>query len=163
MIMSSSPGGSHSSGSSTAQISISGSDEQQMKSDLRQRKRKVSNRESARRSRMRKQNHLDGLLTQASQISKDNSCILANLNVIRQMCINVEGENSVLRAQMDELTHRLNSLNEIIGCLNQIDNYGNAVVDQMMMMKTMNGDDLFNPWNLMYLNQSVCAGNMVMY
>ncbi|URD74417.1 ocs element-binding factor 1 [Musa troglodytarum] len=55
-------------------------------------KRKRSNRESARRSRMRKQKHLDGLTAQIGQLRKENS-------------------------QMVELRNRLQSLNDILHCL----------------------------------------------
>ncbi|XP_047318559.1 bZIP transcription factor 11-like [Impatiens glandulifera] len=123
---------------SSAHISVSGSDEDQ----LRQKKRKISNRESAKRSRMRKQQHLDELMDQVSRLNKENACVLTNLNVTRQMCLKVEAENSVLQAQVTELTHWLISLKRIIG------NSNNDMVDldeQMMMM--MNGDDFFNMWN----------------
>ncbi|XP_073306666.1 bZIP transcription factor 44-like [Primulina huaijiensis] len=86
--------------------------------DQKKRKRMESNRESARRSRMRKQKHLDDLLAQVSQIKKENNEILNNINITTQHYLNVESENSILRAQMLELSQRLHSLNEILGHIN---------------------------------------------
>lgn len=82
--------------------------------DDSKRKRMESNRESARRSRMRKQKHLDDLNSQVSQLRNENNQILAGISVATQHFLNVEAENSILRAQMTELSHRLESLNEII-------------------------------------------------
>ncbi|XP_073021164.1 bZIP transcription factor 44-like [Primulina eburnea] len=86
--------------------------------DQKKRKRMESNRESARRSRMRKQKHLDDLLAQVSQIKKENNEILSNINITTQHYLNVESENSILRAQKLELSQRLHSLNEILGHIN---------------------------------------------
>ncbi|XVF59686.1 hypothetical protein PTKIN_Ptkin07bG0295900 [Pterospermum kingtungense] len=86
--------------------------------DERKRKRKLSNRESARRSRMRKQKHQDDLTAQVSQLTKDNSQILTSVDITTQLYVNMEAENSVLRAQMAELSTRLQSLNEIVDFIN---------------------------------------------
>lgn len=109
--------GTISSGSSGLQNSGSEEDLQQLM-DQRKRKRMISNRESARRSRMRKQKHLDDLMAQVSQLRKENNQIITGMNVTTQHFLNVEAENSVLRAQVSELTHRLQSLNEIIDFMN---------------------------------------------
>ncbi|VVA95351.1 unnamed protein product [Arabis nemorensis] len=82
--------------------------------DERKRKRKQSNRESARRSRMRKQKHLDDLTSQVGHLRKENSQIVAGIAVTTQHYVTIESENSVLRAQLLELNHRLNSLTEIV-------------------------------------------------
>ncbi|TKY75181.1 Ocs element-binding factor 1 [Spatholobus suberectus] len=82
--------------------------------DERKNKRKQSNRESARRSRMRKRNHLDDLTKQVTQLTKDNGEILATIDIATQYYLNVEAENSVLRAQTGELSQRLQSLNYIV-------------------------------------------------
>ncbi|XP_073308720.1 bZIP transcription factor 44-like [Primulina huaijiensis] len=81
--------------------------------DQRRRKRMISNRESARRSRLRKQKRLDELMAQVSELRKENRQILTRLNVTTQHYMNVEAENAVIRAQAAELSHRLQSLNEI--------------------------------------------------
>ncbi|KFK41975.1 hypothetical protein AALP_AA2G196000 [Arabis alpina] len=82
--------------------------------DERKRKRKQSNRESARRSRMRKQKHLDDLTVQVNHLRKENSQIVAGIAVTSQHYAAIEAENSVLRAQLLELNHRFNSLTEIV-------------------------------------------------
>lgn len=82
--------------------------------DIRKRKRMVSNRESARRSRMRKQKLLDDLTAEMNNLRAENHHLLTNINVVTHLYLKVESENSVLRAQMSELDHRLHSLNQII-------------------------------------------------
>jgi len=49
--------------------------------DQRKNKRKQSNRESAKRSRMRKQKHVDDMMSQGSQLTKDNSEILKHSTI----------------------------------------------------------------------------------
>ncbi|KAG2298322.1 hypothetical protein Bca4012_009525 [Brassica carinata] len=82
--------------------------------DERKRKRMLSNRESARRSRMRKQKHIDDLTAQINQLSSDNRQILTSLTVTSQLYTKIQAENSILTAQMAELSSRLESLNEIV-------------------------------------------------
>ncbi|KAE9447327.1 hypothetical protein C3L33_20808, partial [Rhododendron williamsianum] len=77
-----------------------------------------SNRESARRSRMRKQRHLDDLTAQVAELRKENNRIITSVSVTTQQFLSVEGENSILRAQVAELSHRLQSLNEIASFVN---------------------------------------------
>ncbi|KAK4477125.1 hypothetical protein RD792_016335 [Penstemon davidsonii] len=78
----------------------------------------ISNRESARRSRLRKQKQLDELMAQVARLRKENQQIMNGLNETSQHYVNVEAENTILRAQADELSHRLQSLNEIVNGLN---------------------------------------------
>ncbi|KAI3716116.1 hypothetical protein L6452_23214 [Arctium lappa] len=102
-------------GSGSYLVQNSGSEEDlQQLMDQRKRKRMISNRESARRSRLRKQQHLDELATQLSQLRKENNLILSSVSITTQHYMSVEEENCVLRAQVAELSHRLQSLNEII-------------------------------------------------
>ena len=113
-----SPGGSgtYSSGSSSLQNSGSEGDRDIM--EQRKRKRMISNRESARRSRMRKQKHLDDLASQLTQLRSQNQQLLTSVNLTSHKYLAVEAESSVLRAQVNELSHRLDSLNQIIHLLN---------------------------------------------
>lgn len=139
----------------------SGSDEDLRQiMDLRKRKRMISNRESARRSRMRKQKHLDDMIAQMDQLRNENNQILTNINLTNQLYLNVESENSVLRAQLTELSHRLQSLNDIINCLNGttnspvVETEGSAFDYQMM---SGFDHDFLNPWNLLNVNQPIMA------
>lgn len=122
--------------------------------DQRKRKRMLSNRESARRSRQRKQKHLDDLTAQASQLRKENAQIVTALNVTTQHYLGVEAENSVLRTQMMELTQRLQSLNEILNCMNAASSEASAELfcddedDGLMMMRQQQLLQL-QPWSLM--------------
>ncbi|XP_073300478.1 LOW QUALITY PROTEIN: bZIP transcription factor 53-like [Primulina huaijiensis] len=80
----------------------------------RKRKRKISNRESARRSRMRKQKHLDELIAQEKQVHEENKKLRQMIDSASQMYLNFSSENNVLRAQGSELTGRLQSLNSVL-------------------------------------------------
>ncbi|KFK40204.1 hypothetical protein AALP_AA3G343500 [Arabis alpina] len=140
--------------------------------DERKRKRMLSNRESARRSRMRKQKHVDDLTAQINQLSNDNRQILTSLTVTSQLYMKIQAENSVLTAQMSELTTRLESLNEIVelvtingsGFGDQIDGCGfddrtvgiDGYYDDMMSGVT--------PWGgSVYTNQPIMANDINMY
>ncbi|XP_057788425.1 bZIP transcription factor 44-like [Salvia miltiorrhiza] len=103
-----------SSNSSGMQNSASEEDLQQTM-DLRKRKRMISNRESARRSRLRKQKHMEELMAQVAELRRQNHQILTSLRATTQHHIAVESENAILRAQEAELSHRLQSLVEIVG------------------------------------------------
>ncbi|WMV27664.1 hypothetical protein MTR67_021049 [Solanum verrucosum] len=146
-----------SSGNSSQIPNNSGCDEVLMVVDERKRKRMQSNRESARRSRMRKQKHLDDLMCQVTQLKKENSNILSSINMTTQQYGNVEAENSVLRAQMMELTQRLQSLNEILTYINNSNN--NNINNNYYYQE----DFQINPWNLMYVNQPIMASADMLY
>ena len=107
-----------SSGSSLLQNSGSEEDLQKLMMDQRKRKRMISNRESARRSRMKKQKQLDELTAQLAHFRSEKNQIVSGTNVITQLCLNMESENLILRAQVSELSNRLESLNEIISFMN---------------------------------------------
>ncbi|EOX97947.1 Basic leucine-zipper 44 [Theobroma cacao] len=154
-----------SSGSSTL-LQNSGSEEDlQALMDERKRKRMISNRESARRSRMRKQKHLDDLMAQVTQLRKENHQIITRINIITQHYLNVEAENSVLKAQANELSHRLQSLNEINSYLNANNGSNFDAEDATSLAFTEPADSFFNPFNLAYLKQPIMASadNMLQY
>ncbi|KAM0060870.1 putative transcription factor bZIP family [Helianthus debilis subsp. tardiflorus] len=87
--------------------------------DQREQRRMISNRESAKRSRMKKQKHLDDLMTQLSQLRSENNRVGSSISMITQHYVSLEAENSVLTARVTELGHRLRSLNEIIEFMKQ--------------------------------------------
>ncbi|KAI3989212.1 hypothetical protein MKX01_033248 [Papaver californicum] len=182
---SSSTTGSGTSSGDTTPFHKSGSEgdlQQHVEMDQRKRKRMLSNRESARRSRMRKQKHLDELMDQVTQIRKENNQILTSVNLTSQHYLNIESENSILRAQMEELNNRLQSLTEISHYLtanndNNNNNIGNNGFDyqsdlnpnyqnyynqqQPIMFNTIHD---MNPWNMpCYMSQPIMASAADMF
>lgn len=149
------------SGSST--IQNSSEDNLQHIMDQRKRKRMISNRESARRSRMRKQKQMDDLMEKMSQLRTENYNLLTNMNVVTQLYLNIEAENSVLRAQMGELNHRLQALNDIINFTNctentfaEFDENDNIYAYNEHMI---NEEDFLNPRSLLHVNQPIMASS----
>ncbi|XP_006362037.1 bZIP transcription factor 53-like [Solanum tuberosum] len=159
-----------SSGSSFLQNSGSEEDLQQLM-DQRKRKRMISNRESARRSRMRKQKHLDDLMGQVTNLRKENNQILTSMNVTTQHYLNVEAENSILRAQLSELSRRLESLNEIITVLDANNNCNGLVMDHNEPYSfnfaqndiMLDGFNVTNSWNYLSANQPIMTANVLQY
>ncbi|KAE8694492.1 hypothetical protein F3Y22_tig00110783pilonHSYRG00349 [Hibiscus syriacus] len=151
-----------SSSSTPLRSSCSDEDFQQILNE-RKRKRKVSNREAARRSRVRKQKHLDDLMGQVSQLTNENHRILTSINIAAELYLNMEAENSVLRAQMAELSARLQSLNEIVGFIDSgdgvfgYDHHHHRVDDDTFMN--------INQWSCFSVNHQpiIAAADMIMY
>jgi len=103
---------------STKSQSYGSEEDLQVLMDQRKRKRKQSNRESARRSRMRKQKHMDDLMVEVERLRNENNEIMTRMNMTTQHYLKIEAENCVLSAQMVELNQRLQSLNDIINIIN---------------------------------------------
>ncbi|KAK1414442.1 hypothetical protein QVD17_30186 [Tagetes erecta] len=132
--------------------------------DQRKEKRMISNRESARRSRQRKQKHLDDLATQVSQLKKKNDMMITDVNITTQGYMSVEMENRVLRAQAAELSRRLQSLNDIIDfmCLSVDDGCG--FVEEQYVGTELVDEFMGNSVSCVYGNQPILASaDMFMY
>ncbi|KAJ8754511.1 hypothetical protein K2173_005672 [Erythroxylum novogranatense] len=108
----------HSENETKTIASTSGSDWEEQLMRKRKRKRVLSNRELARPSRMRKQKHLDDLGAQIGLLREEINGLVCAGNTTTQHFLNVEAENAILRARISELSQRLDSLKEIIACLN---------------------------------------------
>ncbi|KAF0925027.1 hypothetical protein E2562_015335 [Oryza meyeriana var. granulata] len=111
------------SGSAVSAAAAGGSSsaaEEELRALMEQRraKRMLSNRESARRSRMRKQRHLDDLTAQVAHLRRENAHVATALGLTTQSLLAVDAENAVLRTQAAELSARLHSLNDILSCIN---------------------------------------------
>lgn len=105
---------------------------------------------------MRKQKLLDDLTAQANHLRAENNHMLSNINVVTHLYLNMESENSILRAQMSELNHRLHALNEITGCLSSSQGLlpaGAGFVEE----DGGDFDDLLNPWSLIHVNHPIMA------
>ncbi|KXG34539.2 hypothetical protein SORBI_3002G055000, partial [Sorghum bicolor] len=74
-----------------------------MPTEERVRKRKESNRESARRSRYRKAAHLKDLEDQVDKLKAENSCLLRRLAALNQKYNDATVDNRVLKADMETL------------------------------------------------------------
>ncbi|XP_010942330.1 uncharacterized protein [Elaeis guineensis] len=73
----------------------------------RRRRRKISNRESARRSRMRKQRHLEELRSQGARLRSQNRVLTDHLDATVHRCFIFRAENNRLRAESAALRRRL--------------------------------------------------------
>lgn len=117
--------------------------------DERKRKRMQSNRESARRSRMRKQKQLEDLTSEVSRLEIAINQLRQSINAKQQAFIHVESANNVLRAQAMELTDRLRSLNSV---LQIVEDVSGLTVDIPEIP-----DPLLKPWQLPYTTQPITA------
>ncbi|KAG6415256.1 hypothetical protein SASPL_122662 [Salvia splendens] len=108
--------------------------------DERKRKRKLSNRESARRSRIRKQQHLDELIAQEQKLVDENKKLREMTDGTSQLFLNRESDNNVLRAQLAELTDRLHSLNSVLQIASEVSGFAVDIPDIP--------DTLLEPWQL---------------
>lgn len=109
---------------SSSGTSYSSPSDEDMKARLEQRKRRRmdSNRESARRSRMRKRKQLEDLTAEVERLKAGRNAAVTALATVNQHYMAVEAENSVLRTQHGELSNRLHAMNEIINYMNGINN-----------------------------------------
>ncbi|CAL9103039.1 unnamed protein product [Musa acuminata var. zebrina] len=119
--------------------------------DVRKRKRMLSNRESARRSRIKKQQQLDDLINQEAQLKSQNSQIAVQINLVTEQYNKVESENAVLGAQLRELTERLQSVNSV---LHFIEEFSGMAMDIPEIP-----DPLLKPWKLPGMVQPVIANS----
>ncbi|XP_062111265.1 basic leucine zipper 43-like [Humulus lupulus] len=78
--------------------------------DERRQRRMISNRESARRSRMRKQKHLDELWSQVVRLRTENHSLIDKLNHVSESHDRVLQENSRLKEEASDLRQMLTAL-----------------------------------------------------
>lgn len=75
--------------------------------DERRQRRMISNRESARRSRMRKQRHLDELWSQVLRLRNENHSLIDKLNQVSESHDKVVQENTKLKEETSDLRQML--------------------------------------------------------
>jgi hypothetical protein len=78
--------------------------------DERKQRRMISNRESARRSRMRKQKHLDELWSQVLRLRTENHNLIDKLNHVTECHDRVLQENARLKEEASDLRQMLTDL-----------------------------------------------------
>lgn len=108
--------------------------------DDRKRKRMISNRESARRSRMKKQQHVDALVGQVSQLNNENKVIEEKINGVADMYVGIASQNNVLRTQLAELADRLRSLNTVLQIAEEVSGFEMDIPEIP--------ESLLEPWQL---------------
>ncbi|KAL6842495.1 hypothetical protein ACP4OV_027730 [Aristida adscensionis] len=109
------PSGTSSGSSHDIQTCASEGDlELQARMERKRKRRMESNRVSAKRSRERKQQHLNDLTSQVDQLKMKNQHLITALNIAAQNSAVAEAHNSVLRTRRMELESRLAALREII-------------------------------------------------
>ncbi|ESW17143.1 hypothetical protein PHAVU_007G214300 [Phaseolus vulgaris] len=106
----------------------------------RKRKRMESNRESARRSRMRKQKQLETLTEEASRLQSENAALAQSIKAKKEAYVEMEAGNDIIRAQTMELADRLRFLNSIL-------EIAEAAGDLSVEIPQI-PDHLFNPWQI---------------
>jgi septal ring factor EnvC (AmiA/AmiB activator) len=93
---------------------MSSSSPDSLATDERKRKRALSNRESARRSRARKQQRLEQLVAEAARLQAENARALARIAAFEAELARVDGRNAVLRARHAELAAGLQALTGVL-------------------------------------------------
>lgn len=120
--------------------SSSGSDGGDLPIDERKRKRMLSNRESAKRSRMRKQKQLEDLTVEASRLREENKYLAYNIKAKEEAYVEMEAANDVIRAQTMELTDRLRFLNSVLEIAGEVSGLS-VEIPQIP-------DPLLKPWHI---------------
>jgi chromosome segregation ATPase len=118
--------------------------------EQRKRRRMDSNRESARRSRMRKRKQLEELTAEVDRLKAGRNTAVMALATVNQHVMAIEADNCVLRTQIGELSSRFQALNEIIANMNGINdhsNNANAFDPLYNGLGSGLGFDM-NPWSL---------------
>ncbi|KAG6538236.1 hypothetical protein ZIOFF_003348 [Zingiber officinale] len=100
----------------------------------------LSNRESAKRSRMKKQQQLDDLTNQVSELKSQNEQLLLQVHLLTQQNMFMESDNVILRTELNSLKERLLFLNSTIRSMEQISGISIDVLTAP--------DPLLMPWQL---------------
>ncbi|CAL9771877.1 unnamed protein product [Musa acuminata subsp. burmannicoides] len=82
--------------------------------EQRRLRRKISNRESARRCRNRKQRHLEELRTESARLRSQNRDLASRVGALAHRCMLVHRANHGLRAQSAALSRRLIELRRLV-------------------------------------------------
>ncbi|XP_030532122.1 bZIP transcription factor 11-like [Rhodamnia argentea] len=82
--------------------------------DERKRRRKISNRESAKRSRMRKQRNLENLRNQVNRLKLENQELSNRLRLVLYHCYQLRRSNDQLRSEQSMLQHKLSNMQQVL-------------------------------------------------
>ncbi|GAA0145813.1 hypothetical protein LIER_05914 [Lithospermum erythrorhizon] len=107
--------------------------------DEKKRKRMISNRESARRSRMKREQHIKGLNDQIFYYTNKNREMASKINDVMQRFTPLENENKIMTAQKEELSKRLESLEMMTSYYNEPNEFSS-------FMDATYQEPWINPW-----------------
>ncbi|PIN12868.1 hypothetical protein CDL12_14521 [Handroanthus impetiginosus] len=82
--------------------------------DEKKRKRMISNRESARRSRLKREKHIKDINDQMTYFTTRNNQMVQKIDEIAQSYTSIQSENKILRMQVEELKKRQELLQELL-------------------------------------------------
>lgn len=85
--------------------------------DEKKKRRMISNRESARRSRWRKKRHLENLTEELNRSAMENQELKNRLNIVFNQCVLLWRENEQLSSEYVALLTRLSNLYQILGSM----------------------------------------------
>ncbi|KAI3729595.1 hypothetical protein L6452_18256 [Arctium lappa] len=86
----------------------------------RKRRRMISNRESARRSRVRKQRQLNELLSQLVRLRTDNHALMEQLNHLVESHKRAVEENAQLKEESTDIRRMLDEIQLVNACSNML-------------------------------------------
>lgn len=89
---------------------------------------------------MKKQQRVEELVSQVSQLQNQNKLLLQKINEVTNMFVGVASENNVSRAQLSELTDRLRSLNSVLHIAEEMSGLAMDIPELP--------DTLLEPWEL---------------
>lgn len=103
---------------------------------------------------MKKQQRVEELVSQVSQLQNQNKLLLQKINEVTNMFVGVASENNVSRAQLSELTDRLRSLNSVLHIAEEMSGLAMDIPELP--------DTLLEPWELPYTIQPIMtSANML--
>ncbi|XP_074587601.1 bZIP transcription factor 53-like [Curcuma longa] len=111
----------------------------------------LSNRESAKRSRMKKQQQLDDQTNQVLELKSQNEQLLLQIHLLTQQNMFMESNNVILRTELNWLKERLQLLNSTIRSMEQISGISIDVLTAP--------DPLLMPWQFPYPFQLIMAND----
>ncbi|XP_074282330.1 bZIP transcription factor 53-like [Silene latifolia] len=117
--------------------------------DDKKRRRMESNRESARRSRQRKQQHLEGLIEQLGRLKRENEEFAKKIEQFTAMFAVSDAQNAVLNKEKDRLATRLAALENVIDIARVVRGSSSSTTTAATGNgNEMNDDRMMKPWQL---------------
>jgi len=135
-----------------------GSDGMDLQIDERKRKRMLSNRESARRSRLRKQQQVEDLTEEAGRLKMENDRLARTIKATDEAYLKMEAANDVIRAQTKELEAQFRFLNSVIDAAAVEETNSFFSVEDVPLID----DPLMKPWFIPYPNYSMASHEMML-